>query len=298
MKNVYLKQRITHLVDWARTFVFILKKRGVGTFGAVQVRDLLERHILEYATDLEELNEAKEAIYEITNLLTLHRVNGLQRIGPAHDGGYIGLWLDETPVVLSGGGGKNIDFEIELAMRGSQVHLYDPTIKRLPKSHPLVTHFKQALCGSGDKQFNNSVTLRESLSRLAKDSPGTKWLKLDIEGSEIKLLANDLSLLPEFTQIFIEFHNSYKLIDSTYRRQFLSILRKLSEDFYLIAINSNNWQGITNFGDAFMPVTFEVTYLSKKLPIEITNENNYESLRYPNNSRRPGIPSLPFRRNE
>jgi hypothetical protein len=242
----------------------------------------------------EELQAAEAALEELGRLLQVTKIDGLMRFGAKNDGGYIGVASLDTPIVLSGGGGKNIDFEIELAEKGSKVHIYDPTIKKLPRNHVNITHISCALTDSNDKTFKDSVTLSEAFSDLDRAEHVPVWLKLDIEGSEIDLLSADLKVLTRFQQIFVEFHDTYKLVDPTYRSNLISILEELQKTHYLISIVSNNWQGMTNFGHAFAPVTFEATFISREFAAGFSNVNEFQSLKSVNNPNRPDIPDRPF----
>jgi hypothetical protein len=93
----------------------------------------------------------------------------------------------------------------------------------------------------------------------------------------------------------VEFHDTYQIIDPIYRDRLISILRKLEENFNLISIVSNNWKGITNYGCSFLPETFEATFISKQIQVELCEEYEYKTLRNANNPRRPSIPDNPFR---
>jgi hypothetical protein len=272
-----------------------MKNRGRETYGAQELRGLIERYVMDFSADLGEQKKAEESLQEIETLLQLIRVKNLKRFGATSDGGYIGIESRETPILLSGGGGKNIDFEIELAQEGATVHLYDPTIKRLPKEHLNIVHIRKALSVPGNKKFKNYSTLAQAISVLDADANKPLWLKIDIEGSEIELLSYDLNSLSKFQQIFVEFHDTFQIIDPTYREKFLSILRKLNENFYLVSIVSNNWKGITNYGCSFLPETFEATFISKQIQVELCEEYEYKTLRNANNPKRPSIPDNPFR---
>ncbi len=138
------------------------------------------------------------------------------------------------------------------------------------------------------------MRLSDAYLALCSDSFDSAWLKLDIKGSEIELLAADLALLSKFQQIFVEFHDTYQAVDPYFRNLFISILEKLNESHYVIAMVLNNWQGFTNFGNAFLPVTFEVTFLSKLVAVKISEDSDYKSLKAANNPKRPEIPDLPF----
>lgn len=294
MKRLYLKERLGHSIEWIQLIVYIMKNRGRNSYGANQLRRLVHRHLLETTASIEQLKSAELCLLEISNLLQLTKISDLKRLGAKNDGGYIGIESDELPFLLSGGAGKNIDFELELAEKGSRVHVYDPTIRNLPKIHKNITHFKKALSAVENKEFKESVTLKEAYLSLNVKPDFPVWLKLDIEGSEIDLLVRELNILPLFQQIFIEFHDTYQVVDSKFGSDMVKILKKLHEDFNLISLVSNNWQGITNFGYAFMPVTFEATFLSKNYPTRVATDFGYKSLKRPNNLQRLEIPDSPF----
>jgi hypothetical protein len=294
MKRLYLKERLEHSAEWVQVFVFIMRNRGRNSYGANQLRRLVHRHLLEHTADIEQLKSAELCLNEISNLLQPTKISDLKRLGAKNDGGYIGVDSNEVPFLLSGGAGKNIDFEPEIAEKGSQVHVYDPTIRNLPKLHKNITHFKKALSAKDDQEFKESVTLEEAYLFLNVKSNSPVWLKLDIEGSEIHLLARELHMLPHFQQIFVEFHDTYQVVDPKFGSDMVEILKKLHEHFNLISLVSNNWQGITNFGYAFMPVTFEATFLSKDYPTRVATDSESRSLKSPNNLQRLDIPDLPF----
>ncbi len=153
---------------------------------------------------------------------------------------------------------------------------------------------KRALATTGDGTFKVSSNLLEAYSALCEVARDSTWLKLDIEGSKIKLMAEQLEILSKFQQIFVEFHDTFQLVDPTFREQFISILKTLQESHYVISVVSNNWQGMTNFGSAFMPVTFELTFLSRLYPIEISTEIEYKKFKAANNPNRLEIPDIPF----
>jgi len=290
------KPMITHSIDWIKLIIYLLRNRGRDTFGAGDIQRITERHVIENSSSERNYTEAEAAIMESIELLRPYGVAGLTRIGPPFDGGYVGLATSIPKFVLSGGAGKNIDFEIEIAKKGAEVHIYDPSVSKLPKNHPNVLHQKVALSSSNDRRFKNSLTISEALSRFRVDTGDQFWLKLDIESSEWLLLADELHIIPRFTQLFIEFHDTYKLAEIDFRNNFLKIFRHLDKDFHLISICSNNWQGTTNYGKSFIPVTFEATFLRKDVSPSQGKIKSFTELSRLNNSRRLGIPNSPFTR--
>lgn len=294
MAKLHPKARLKHLFQWFKVFVFIMRNRGRKTYGSFELRRMVERYLVEYSTSIENMRAAEQSFIDMESLLRVTGVNGLTRIGAANDGGYIGILSPANPSLISGGGGKNIDFEIELAERGSKIHIYDPTIKKLPRTHKNIIHKKIALAAPEDKTFKRSVTLTDAVSALNPDDEAPIWLKLDIEGSEIGLLASDLRLLSRFQQIFIEFHDSYKVAQPNFRNQLMGILNTLCDSHHVISVVSNNWQGFSNYGYAFAPVTFEVTFLSKEYDVEFSELGSYRNFKNVNNINRLEIPDVPF----
>jgi len=279
---------------WYSTMRYILKNRGNATYGATQLRTLVEKYIFDYGQSSDDYSAAQRAVEEIIPLLTPKSNVILTRIGPAFDGGYIGIAPSTPPYLLSGGAGKNTDFEYELAKDGAIIHIYDPRVQKIPRDHANITHFREALTSENDKTFGKSKSLKQAISLFNRTTGSPLWLKLDIEGSEIELLADEISTLEHFSQIFIEFHDSYRLVDEKFRKNFLTILKSLAKNFDLVSISSNNWRGVTNFGHAFIPDTFEATYLNKKVITNSHPEGVTDSLKRPNNPRRLAIPSVPF----
>lgn len=287
-------QRIRAALEWSRVIKYLLCNRGKQTYGPAQLKDLVDRFIIEKTASLENYQEAEISIQTLTRLLTPINISGLTRIGATRDGGYVGSLESVPHFLISGGAGKNIDFEVELALLGSEILLFDPTVNKLPKNHSRITHVPLALCTNNSQQFDKGMNLSSALELGKQDHKSKFWLKLDIEGSEYELLDEKLEILDSFEQVFIEFHDLYKILGKEFRDRFLRIISYLNSNFYLVSINSNNWQNIFNAGYAFTPVTFEVTFLKKSVPVEIISEKKYVDLLTTNNSERPPIPRFPF----
>jgi hypothetical protein len=295
--KIFLKkliQKIRAASAWSHVIKYLLCHRGKQTYGSAQLKDLVDRYIIEKTATLENYQQAERSIQTLARLLTPINVSGLTRIGATRDGGYVGLLESVPQCLISGGAGKNIDFEVELALLGSDILLFDPTVKKLPKNHSRITHVPLALCSNDSRQFKKGMNLSTALELEKQDHNSKFWLKLDIEGSEYELLDEKLEILDSFEQVFIEFHDVYKILGKEFRDRFLRIISYLNSNFYLVSINSNNWQNIFNAGYAFTPVTFEATFLKKSVPVEIISEQKYVDLLTTNNSERPPIPRFPF----
>jgi len=140
-------------------------------------------------------------------------------------------------VVISGGAGKDVSFEKELAGRyGCRVFIFDPsptgleTMSHQENQHQRIKYFPLGLAASiGDQAFNLPQDPSEgsySLVRKSAKTGATSFgcttvsefvrsqgieqidvLKLDIEGFEYGVLQDVLDAKLQITQICVEFHH-------------------------------------------------------------------------------------------
>jgi len=290
--------RLKGFIQWLCLFKIIFSGRSVKTYGKEHIKYIYAKFKYEYLTELKELELAENAIYTFSKSLNIENVGQMTRFGPSGDGGYIGVDLFETPTVLSGGAGKNIDFEVFFANRGSKVMVFDPTIQKLPKTHQNIRHKKIGLESTNSNKFRNSINLSKSLKMVneAFSRQNGLYLKVDIEGSEWDLLAASLTETLNFDQIFIEFHDLYKLSDENFRKKYLRVNNFLVKNFYFISFTANNWATYINFGKGFTPLIYECTLLNKKHKSILAKKNKVSNkhLIYKNNANRPLIHNRPF----
>ena len=290
--------RIKGLFEWLQIFISIFRGRSLTTYGKNHIKFIFEKFKYEFLYSLKDLDAAEQSIKKFVDLFEIKNLGPLIRIGPKQDAGYVALDLFPTPYLLSAGAGKNIDFEIFFARRGSRVDLYDPTVASLPTSHENIEHFKYALEGKDSNLFKHSVTIADCLKHYINTGNETRgrYLKLDIEGSEWKLLKSSLKELLEFDQIFIEFHDLFKLPDKDFRSTYTIVNKFLVENFYFISISANNWATFINFGKSFTPLIYECTLVNKKYKsrLDFKSEVEFKNLIYRNNPKRPLIYYKPF----
>jgi hypothetical protein len=291
-------KRIQGLFEWVKIFISIFRGRSLTTYGKAHVNFIYEKFKHEFLYDLKDLAAAEESIKKFVDQVEIKNLGNLIRIGPKKDAGYVALDLFQAPFLLSGGAGKNIDFEMFFALRGSRVSLFDPTIARLPISHANIEHFKYALEGENSNIFKKSVCLADCLKHYISSCGKSEglYLKLDIEGSEWDLLESSLAELLEFDQIFIEFHDLFKLPDSNFRTTYSIVNQFLIDNFYFVSISANNWATFINFGKSFTPLIYECTLVNKKYSSRLDHKNEvvFMDLAYKNNPNRPHIYHKPF----
>jgi hypothetical protein len=286
--------RVKNFKGWMKTIHFLIKNRGRNTYGYYHINGLIERYIHENSRTLADYQAAEAAINQSIKTIKTKNEKYVNRIGPEFDAGYVGKSRPLPTLLISGGAGKNIDFELELAQYGVEVHIFDHTLSKLPKQHENIVHHRNALCGE-KRRIRKSISLQTTLEVSNQRNHQQIWLKLDIEGDEWALLAENLEVLGKFEQVFIEFHDTYKLSNATFRDDFTNIFQYLNSKFDLISISSNNWQGMTNFGKSFIPTTFEVTFVKKNKVKPRLPGDGYKKYLSVNNQNRLAIPSHPFR---
>ena len=238
----------------------------------------------------------------------------LVRIGNRYDGGYV-VPLDAVKAagaLVSFGLSHNWSFERDFKKHNASalVHCYDHTVslrtafqysidqllrffvqfrpRSLWNSFTWIDylaffrndriHFKQRLWR--DHQ-GNSATIDDVFARLP-DGCQT-FVKMDIEGSEYRVLEDLLRHSENIVSIAIEFHDVDILSGL-----FNSLVEKIKQDFYIVHIHGNNLGGTTpgNF-----PMAPEITFLNKRFFNSVPSPSrlNYPvaGLDHPNHPRFP-----------
>lgn len=253
-------------------------------------------------------------------LSDLHPVacSSLVRLGNNNDGGYV-VPLDAVKAagaLLSFGLSHNWTFERDFRARNAAaiVHCYDHTVSfptvlaysfgqllravvRLDTVHlrraftfidyPLFfrsgpVHYRQRIWRDRE---GNSVTIDDVFARLPQ---GTRaFVKMDIEGSEYRVLDDLIRHASDIVALAIEFHEVDILHES-----FNAFIERLKRDFHIVHIHGNNLGGLTPFN---FPMAPEITLLNKsffdappplsrrKYPIPELDRPNY-----------PGLPDFAF----
>jgi hypothetical protein len=286
--------------SWFTTLVKLFTGRGKKTYGIEQLITFSDQLNVYSRTNYRDEISASNLIKKYMPLFKVNSCKLLKRIGPKKDSGYVLCDYVKNPKIISGGAGKNIEFELHFAKRGSQVLIYDPTVKILPSLHSNIVHKSKYLYG--DKtESKNSDKLSSAISNIQKASeyPGQPiFLKLDIEGSEWELLMSEIHLLKSFTQIIIEFHGMYKLLDQKFRKNADKIFANLFKHHATINFHSNNNDKIINIGEYFIPNTFELTLLRKDILRQNTSNTKQsykKNLNRKNNMSKLDIPHEIFR---
>jgi hypothetical protein len=143
-------------------------------------------------------------------------------------------------------------------------------------------HFRQRVWR--DRQ-DNSVTIDDAFGRLPANCQ--VFVKMDIEGSEYRVLDDLLAHSGSITALAIEFHD----VDIVTER-FNSLVEKLKRDFYIVHIHGNNMGGIAPFN---FPMAPEITFLNKRF---FNSAPQPSRLKYPveglDSPNHPDLPDFAF----
>jgi Methyltransferase FkbM domain len=197
----------------------------------------------------------------------------LVRLGAPLDGGYVvsRRSVAASTMLLSMGLNDDWRFESEFrAQNGASVHCYDHTVT--PRfwmlnalKQAVLLRFSRVFQYFRYRQFfrddvvhhrvkigydgHNETSLDSIISKLSRDKI---FLKVDIEGSEYRILDSVLKNAHRFTAAVFEFHD----VD-LHRHRIIDFISRFKE-FSIVAVNGNNFGGVDSLGD---PLVLEVSFV-------------------------------------
>jgi hypothetical protein len=261
-----MKCKFLGLRQWLHVISYLYQNRGNDSFGAIDVIKSIKIFLALKKSSSSQHIKVNSFLEDLTiKILPKESPLRLIRIGPKNDSGYYSIAPLENSILFSGGAGKNIDFEVYFAEHGANIHIFDPTIRVLPVTHPNIIHHKIAL-SLGDKQFKASWDLDTLLKFIKSEtSPHrNKFLKLDIEGYELQLFSQKLFDLSIFEQIIIEIHDLHTLLLDNYLDNFSNLFENLLKNHHVVCINANNNGFLFSVNDRLFPEIIELTLLNSK----------------------------------
>ena len=252
-------------------------------------------------------------------------IDDLIRVGRANDGGYVlpkRVVAGCTHLVSYG---INTDWSFERGVRrlnpGVVIHAYDHTLKgsllleHFAKSWAKAilcavrlrfheafknlietarfidyrifftgpnTHFRQRVWYGN---VRNSITVRETIEKISRDKK--ILLKIDIEGSEYRIIDDILAIDQNVIGFIVEFHG-IDIVDEKFNR----IIGSIKKTFYIAHIHGNNYGDLTPVEN--FPDTIEIVFINRRLlenkPEPSTRPYPIEGLDQPNNPDEPDFP--------
>jgi hypothetical protein len=196
-------------------------------------------------------------------LARLHPIipeQGLRRIGPAGDGGYLlPDDLDGIAACFSPGVGRLSGFELDCVGFGMRAHLADASVASPQFTDERLDFIPKFIRAIPDAE---SITLDEWVATEEPNQADDLLLQIDIEGDEWGVFAGvSPSLLRRFRVIVAEFHNLQGLHTSDGFAFQALVFERLLESHTCVHIHPNNCRGVsTSRGISIPPVT-EFTFL-------------------------------------
>jgi hypothetical protein len=253
---------------------------------------------------------------DAVQLAELHPVEcaSLVRIGGANDGGYV-VPLEAVKAagaLLSFGLSHDWTFERDFGRRNPEaaIHCYDHTVSVLttvPYSLGQLArfvvrrrarylrnvlawldylaffrsknvHFRQRIWRD---HSDGSATIADAFDRLPARRP--VFVKMDIEGSEYRVIDDLLARAQDIAALTVEFHEADIAPDL-----FNATIAKIKRDFHIVHIHGNNMGGLAPF---HFPMSPEITFLNKSF---FGSPPTLSRLQYPiPGLDRPNHPDLP-----
>ena len=245
--------------------------------------------------DVIKLNMNVEFYERLRSLLKIKRVVGKKftRIGRHNDSGYLMVDNFTGGVAYSFGISIDVSWDADMARRGYEIFMYDPTIDDLPEENPRFHFFREGVAGIELKDQNLN-TLENFIRRNAHENFDNMILKMDIKGAEWSFLSTMTpETLSRFDQLVFEFHDLIEPKNQSVMNATLACVKKLNQTHSLVHLHANNWGSLLILDDKIlMPSTLELTYV-KTCNYELTDDENiYLPIDEdePNNPERSDIP--------
>ena len=243
--------------------------------------------------------EKNNQIIQLPNSIRPIHKDDLIRVGSTNDGGYILTkeMIHKTKFLLSFGLSFDWNFEkdfLEKTKEKIKIHAYDhainirsfqkytlfATIKTILKPLSIENwrnifkyfsykkffdgkdniHFQERVWWSND---NSSSSIDKILERVDEKNV---FLKMDIEGSEYRVINKILENYQKIVGMVIEFHDIDILYDI-----WLDILENIKDKFNIVHIHGNNFGDI---GPQKIPNVLEITFENKEITGTTTKPSN------------------------
>jgi Methyltransferase FkbM domain len=196
----------------------------------------------------------------------LHRLHpilpeqGLVRLGPAGDGGYLlPDDLDGIAACFSPGVGTLSGFELDCADRGMRTHLADGSVAGPALDDPRLRFSRLDIRAIAE---NGAMTLDHWVESSEPDPSEDLLLQMDVEGDEWEiLLSTPTEILRRFRIIVVEFHRLQGLLEQNSFPLMALALRKLLATHVCVHIHPNNYHPMVRSGGLEIPPNAEFTFL-------------------------------------
>ncbi|MBR3497488.1 MAG: FkbM family methyltransferase [Selenomonadaceae bacterium] len=216
------------------------------------------------------------------------------RLGRNFDGGYIMVNnFNAAGVAYSFGINDDVSWDTDMAKRGYEIFMYDPTIDSLPENHERFHFFKEGIFGVEVKE-KSLDTLENFIRRNGHEHESNMILKMDVEGAEWSFLSTVTSeTLNQFDQLLFEFHYMIRPKDMSVMNETLACLKKITRTHSLVHLHANNCGSFLVLDEKILiPDVLELTYVKTSNYKLVDDENIFlpTPLDRPNNGGGQDIP--------
>ena len=230
--------------------------------------------------------EYYKRLHSLLHIGKIERVT-LVRVGDmgkrSGDGAYVMADdFESGGLAYSFGISDDVAWDTDMAQRGYDIYMYDPTIQELPYQQPKF-HFCCAGISDGKTAAPNCHPLEYFLHENRHEAVRHMILKMDVEGAEWGFLSETKpSTLEMFDQIVFELH---ELIADGNTEQKLQALDKLNTTHQLVHLHPNNFGRAVVVDGKLFANDIEATYVRRgkysvfnveydvKLPLPIDRPN-------------------------
>lgn len=224
----------------------------------------------------------------IRSLAPVMPPQGLDRLGPASDGGYlVPDDLEGITACFSPGVNKVSDFELDCANRGMQVFLADRSVDGPATEHVAFSFTKRYIGAFTDDDF---MTLDDWVNASLPGDASDLLLQMDIEGFEYEvILGTSESLLWRFRIVVCEFHWLDDLFSQAFFQTASRAFYKLLRTHSCVHIHPNNYAGIVQFRGIQIPRLMEFTFLRNDRLEKSVHQKRFPHPLDADNCNKPGI---------
>ena len=225
----------------------------------------------------EQINLLPEYYQALRERLKVKKLIGKNfvRFGRNFDGGYIMVDnFNARGIAYSFGINNDVSWDTDMAARGYDIFMYDPTINALPKNNERFHFFKEGVLGIEDKE--KSMNTLENFIRInGHEHESNMILKMDVEGAEWSFLSTvSAETLSQFDQLVFEFHDLIRPKGQSAMDTTLACINKINQTHSLVHLHATNCGMILILDDkVLIPDLLELTYV-KTSNYELVDDEN------------------------
>ena len=227
------------------------------------------------------------------NFITPYKSINLHRLGVKKDGGYIidKELLKMSNFLISFGMAEEYSFEEDFLKFNvnnklvifdfsiSHTHYFKEVFKNIRRIFKFKRTFKElALCIENYLRFikftnkknvefhskkitleddtKQNISIKNIFENYVEKDRDNITLKIDIEGTEYKVIDNILLYEKKINQLVMEYHDTHLRKD-----EFFENMKKIQKYFYISHLHANNYRKYNSDG---FPINIEITFLNKK----------------------------------